>query len=296
MAPPGLPRALTLALLLAITFVWGVTFTVVKEAVARVDVAVFLAQRFLAAFALLAAIAAAGGGRLDRRTLLRGGAMGGFLFLGYLTQTYSLRFTTASNAAFLTGLAVVLVPFVGALLFRERVAPRLGWAAVLAAAGLWLLTTGGTLRFNAGDALAAACAVCIALHVVLTGRYAAGSDVAWLTAVEIGVVAAGSLALAVGTGAGAAVRVWHPFLLWPYVFCVLFATVLAFLVQTAAQRRLDATHTALVLCLEPVFAALWARAVLGERLGPVGTVGAVLILAAMLFAEICSPRCAIRHR
>ncbi len=280
-------RPLAAALLLLTTFFWGVTFTVVKEAVSRVDVFVFLAQRFLAAAALLAGVAAVRGGRPDLRTLRGGVAMGATLFLAYAFQTMALKHTSASNTAFLAGLSVVLVPVLGAALLRERVAGS-HWAAVaLAGGGLFLLTTRGAWTFNAGDALAAACALCIACHVLLTGRYAAGSDLWWLTAAQIGVLAACSSAAALATGRE--IFVWHAFLLWPLAFCVLLATVFAFLVQTAVQRCLSPTDTALVFCLEPVFAAVWAAWALGERLGTVGSAGAVLILAAMLVAEL-SPR------
>jgi len=288
-------RVAAAVLLLLTTFFWGVTFTVVKEAVSRVDVFVFLAQRFLASFLLLAGIATARGGRLDAAALRGGGVMGLFLFLSYAFQTLALRYTSASNTAFLTGLSVVLVPLLGALFFRQRVAPALWWAVALAAIGLFCLTTDGTWAFNAGDGLAAVCGFCVALHVLSTGHYAAGSDLWWLTAVQIGVVALCSTAAALGTGHD--VLVWHPFLLWPLVICVLFATVFAFLVQTTVQRFLSATNTALIFCMEPVFAALWAYGALGERLGAYGYLGAALILAAMLVTELPAARGAVRrHR
>jgi drug/metabolite transporter (DMT)-like permease len=162
----------------------------------------------------------------------------------------------------------------------------------LASAGLLLLTMHGTWTVNVGDVLAAACAVCIALHLLLTGHYTARLDLWWLTAVQIGVVALLSTGTALARGD--ALLVWHPFLLGPLVLCVLFATVFAFLVQTSAQRVLSPTHTALIFCMEPVFGALWAYAALGERLGPVGYAGAALILAAMLVAEL--PAAGARRR
>jgi len=286
---PGLVNRVTAAILLLLTtFFWGVTFTVVKEAVARVDVFVFLAQRFVAAFVLLAGIAAARGVRLDAVALRGGGVMGVFLFLSYAFQTLALRYTSASNTGFLTGLSVVLVPLLGALFLRQRITAVVWCAVGLAALGLFFLTTNGSWALNAGDGLAAICAICVALHLLSTGRYAAGSDVWWLTAVQIGVVALCSTAVALGTGQK--VLVWHPFLLWPLVVCVLCATVFAFLVQTTVQRSLSPTNTALIFCMEPVFAALWAYGALGERLGAFGYLGAALILAAMLVTELPAAR------
>jgi len=285
-------RLVATALLLLTTFFWGVTFTVVKEAVARVDVFVFLGQRFVAAFVLLAVIALARGGRLDAATLRGGVVLGSVLFPGYVLQTVALRHTSASNAGFLTGLHVVLVPLIGAFVFRQRIPTTLRYAVALATAGLLLLTTSGSWTVNAGDALAAVCAVCIALHLLLTGHYAARGDLWWLTAVQIGVVALLSSAAALGSGG--ALLVWHPFLLVPLAICVLFATVFAFLVQTSAQRVISPTNTALIFCMEPVFATLWAHGALGERLGRLGYLGAALILAAMVVAEM--PAAGDRHR
>jgi len=266
------------------TFFWGVTFTVMKEAIARVDLFVFLAQRFFAAFVILAVIAALRGGRLDAAALRGGAAMGLALFLAYAFQTMALRYTSASNTGFLTGLSVVLVPLFGAALLGQRIPAALWRAVALAGAGLFLLTTNGTWTLNAGDALGALCAVFVAGHILITGRYAGRSDVGWLTAVQIGVIAVCSAAVALATGER--LLVWHPFLLWPLVVTVLFATVFAFLVQTAAQRLISPTNTALIFCMEPVFAAAWAAWALGERLGAVGYAGAALILAAMLLAEL----------
>lgn len=289
-------RTAAALLLLAATFFWGVTFPVVKGAVARVGVFIFLSQRFVAAFLLLLLIASRGGRRPDRATIARGAALGAFLFPIYALQTVALRFTSASNSAFLTGLGVVIVPVLAALLLRER-AGTLLWVAVgLAALGLLLLTTGGKwdATFNPGDLLSVACALCVAVHLVLSSRFAPRSDAAWLAAVQIGIVALGSLAVAAMRGEQ--VLVWRVEILGPLVFCTLFATVFAFLAQMAAQQVLSPTHTAFIVCLEPVFAALWSAVADGERLPALGYTGAVLILAAMFLGEYVTLRCNLPAR
>lgn len=283
-------------LLLAATFFWGVTFPVVKEAVTRVGVFVFLSQRFVAAFAILLLVAAHGNRRPDRATLARGVALGAVLFPVYALQTVGLRYTSASNAAFLTGLGIVVVPVLAAVLLHERTGALL-WAAVgLAVAGLLLLTTGGRLdaTFNPGDLLALACAVSVAFHLVLSSRFAPRSDVAWLAAAQIGVVAFGCLAVAAVRGEQ--VFVWREEILWPLIFCVLFATVFAFLAQMAAQQVLSPLQTAVIICMEPVFAAFWSAVSIGERLSGSGYLGAGLILTAMILGEFVTLRCRLPAR
>lgn len=282
-AIPPRRKALAVGLLLLVTFFWGVTFPVVKAAVAEVGVPVFLAQRFLLSTLLLVPIALVHRRGVDGCAIRRGGLMGLVLFSVYAVQTVALQHTSASNTAFLTGLNVVAVPLIGAFFYGQTISMGAKVAVPLAVAGQVLISGGGTWPVNVGDLLAALCALGVAAHLILTGRYARGSNVAWLTASQIGVVAACSLAWALG--AGEEVFRWRPVLLWPLAFCVLFATVLAFLVQTSMQRHLSPSRIALIFCLEPVFAALWAAATLGERMGALGYTGAALILAAMVVAE-----------
>lgn len=289
-------RTAAALLLLAAAFFWGGTFPVVKGAITRVGVFVFLSQRFVAAFALLLLIACRGGRGPNSGTLARGAVLGAVLFPIYALQTVGLRYTGASNSAFLTGLGVVIVPVLAALLLHERAGAQL-WAAVgLASTGLLLMTTGGRWEasFNPGDLLSMACALCVALHILLSGRFAPGHDVAWLAAAQIGVVALGCLAVA--TLRREPVLVWQADLLGPLVFCAVFGTVFAFLAQMAAQQVLSPTHTAFIVCLEPVFAAIWSAVADGERLAPSGYAGAALILAAMLLGGRVAARCQLQAR
>lgn len=267
-------------LLLTTTFFWGVTFTVVKQSLESVDVFVFLAQRFILAFVLILPIGIYKGKRLDGATVLRGSVMGILLFGAYAFQTVALLYTSASNTGFLTGLNVVIVPILAALILKYRVTTAVKIAVALSVVGLLLLCGNGSWVLNRGDVLAAICAVCVSMHLICTGEYVRYGDFYWLTVVQLGVVAILSSVVAVSRGKD--VLVWHPQLLMPLLVCSIIATVFAFLVQTSMQRYISHTHTALIFCTEPVFAALYAWLVLDERLGAYGYVGALLILGGML--------------
>ncbi len=269
-------------LLLTTTFFWGVTFTVVKQSVETVDVFVFLAQRFLLAFVFILPIGICKGKQLNIRTIIQGVIMGGFLFGAYAFQTMALLYTSASNTGFLTGLNVVMVPVFAAFALKYQVSTRVKAAVVLAVVGLFLLCGGGTWHINYGDALAALCAVCVSLHLIWTGEAVRHHDYYWLTVVQLGVVAFLSYSMAYVRGKE--VFVWYPHLLIPLLVCSLIATVFAFLVQTSMQRYISHTNTALIFCTEPVFAAIYARLVLGERLGGFGIAGAIFVLGAMLIS------------
>jgi drug/metabolite transporter (DMT)-like permease len=273
-------------LLLTTTFFWGVTFTIVKDAINQVDVYVFLSQRFLLASAIMLPFALVRRDRMNLRLLLHGSILGALLFAAYAFQTVGLKYTSASNTGFLTGLSVVLVPLFDALIFRQPIGRSIRWGVGLALAGLLLLCSNSSLSFNIGDLLGTLCGVSVALHLLFTSRFArdAQSDVYLLTTLQLSTV--GILSLATAGSKGARVFVWHPELFWTLAICVLIATVFAFLVQTSMQRYISPSHTALIFCTEPVFGAGYAYFAAGERLGAYGYWGAALILAGMLVSEL----------
>jgi len=276
-------RWVAIILLLITTFFWGITFTVVKDAIRQVDVYVFLSQRFWVAFSILALISLTQKRTFNPQTLKRGTILGLFLFGGYAFQTVALKYTTASNAGFLTGLSVVFVPLIGFLVFRQSIPTSVRWGVLFATVGLFRLCTKGTWTMNYGDLLTILCAVCVAWHIIFTGEFAPLSDIYWLTTIQIGIVAL--LSTLVAQWYGHSVLIWRPEILWALVICVLFATVFAFLVQTSTQRLISPSHIALIFCTEPVFAALYAYWAAHERLGSYGIIGAILILAGMVISR-----------
>jgi len=280
---PGAPGARgPLLALLAVAAVWGSTFVVVKDATERMPVADFLAWRFsLAALVLLVPRprAVARAGPAGRRTGL---VLGLVLGLAYLAQTLGLATTPAAVSGFLTGLFVVLTPLAAAVLLREPPG-RTAWAATgLALVGLGLLSLRG-LSIGGGELLLVGCAALFALHIVGLGRWAGGADAYGLAVVQL--LAVAGLCLLVALPGGLArppdAGVWVAL-----GFLAVAATALAYGVQTWAQSRLSPTRTALVLAMEPVFGAVFAVGVAGERLGARAMVGAVLVLAAILLTEL----------
>lgn len=270
--------------LVGATLFWGATFVIVKDAVAVVPPFEFLAIRFAVATAALWAV-----WRPPLRALAgpAPAIVGLALAAAFGLQTWGLVYTEATNAAFITGLYVVFTPVLGAMLLRRAPSVRIAVAVVLATAGLALLTLRGSVGFTFGDLLVLLCALAWAVQIVALGRFAPGMDVRTL---GVGQLAVATLVFAVlvptddvvaPTGAG----VWFAIL-----FTALGATAYGFGVQTWAQRYLSANRTAVVLTLEPVFGAVFGIAVAGEHLGPLRWTGAVLILAAILVAELRLPR------
>jgi drug/metabolite transporter (DMT)-like permease len=277
--------------LLGVTLIWGATFVMVKEAVAYFPVFAFLTLRF--SFALLSLVPFLWSGssfgvtgirRLGRTELWAGGLVGLALLAGYGLQTAGLRTTSAAKTGFITGLSVIFVPLLGAALWHRRppLAARVGIG--FAVSGLALLTLGPNLSIAWGDLVVLGCALAFALHILAVGAFVPRFEPRLLTLIQIGTVALCSALVS-------RVVEWPwPLLTWQVLGAALFtgvlATSLAFGVQNAAQRFTSATHTALIFTMEPVFAALSAYLLAGERLRPRHWVGCGLILVGMLMAEL----------
>ena len=284
------------AVLVSATVVWGSSFVVVKNVVRDSPPLAFLFWRFLLA-ALIVLLLTRGKGITT--ALLRDGAAVGFLLAAGMTlQVIGQTETTASKAAFLTGLSVVLTPF--AAFLRSRRLPSLenGAGITLASVGFFLLTfPRGGGPFNRGDLFMTACGVAFAFYIVELGERTAGHDSLRLTGVQLAVVAfsAGILSLLLRTpllsdlhAAQTESRplVWQGTFLWSVLYLGTIGAVGTFLAQTWAQRHMSATHAAIIFALEPVVAALLAAQFLGERLGGRGIVGGLLVLAGIVVSEL----------
>ncbi len=267
-----------------VTLIWGATFVVVKNELAHIGPLAFVTLRFSIAFLAMALLARSRLARMDRSQLGAGILIGLFLFGGYAFQTVGLRYTTASKAAFITGLCVVLAPLFARLLLGQTPPLLAMVGVVLATAGLALLSLVNDLTLAFGDLLVLGCATCFALHVVAISRFAPKMDTTALAAVQIGVVP-------VAAGVSTLLLEPLPTSLEPGTLAVaalmgVFATAFAFTVQTRAQALTTPTHTALVLSLEPVFGAIFACLIGGELLGGREILGCGLILSGMIVAEI----------
>ena len=267
-------------LLVGVTAVWGWTFVVVQDAIALYGVLPFLAVRFALASAALAPIYAP---RLTRRSLLVGGGIGVVLAAGYLFQTTGLLFTTPTNSGLITGLFVVFAPLTDRTFFGTRVARQVLVAVGLSLFGMVLLAGGGPEGANWGDLLTLLCAAALGLHIALLSRYAAGHDAGGLTLAQILAMA---LLFVVAWPFFEPVSLPPPGVWVALLVTGLLASAGAFLVQTTVQQRIPAARTAVILTMEPVFAALFGYLLAGDRLVAVQLIGAALILSALVIGEI----------
>jgi drug/metabolite transporter (DMT)-like permease len=269
--------------LVGVAAVFGATFLAVKDAVARMPVFDFLAWRFAIATCLMVIARPRAVRTLDARGVRCGILLGAALGSAYIAQTIGLQHTPAAVSGFITGLFVVFTPVLSWLLLRRRAGLVVWLAVALAGGGLALITLGG-FALSVGELLTLVCAVFFALHIVGLGEWSPGRDSWALTVFQMATVAVLCTACALfttGISVPRGTSEWFAILL-----TAVLASAVAYGVQTWAQSRLSATQVAVILTMEPVFAAVFAVAVGGETLGVTAIIGGVLVVLAMYLVEL----------
>jgi drug/metabolite transporter (DMT)-like permease len=268
--------------LLAVTASWGSTFFLIKDLLERVPTLDFLAVRFAIAGVVVFAVAHRSVRALDRVVLRRAVLVGAVYGVAQVLQTAGLAHTAASVSGFITGMYVVCTPLLAAVLLHTRIS-GLTWAAVvLATVGLGVLSLDG-FSVGYGEALTFVAAVLYALHIVALGAWSTARDALGMSVVQLLVIAVICLLATAPDGVVVPDRVTD----WAaVVYMALVAGALALVAQTWAQSQLSPTRTALVMSMEPVFAAAFAVALGGEQATTRMLVGGAMVLAAMLAVEL----------
>lgn len=279
--------------LLLVTMVWGTTFPAMKLLSAQFDALQLIWLRFMIALAVLAPLWR-GMLRHERRW---GCALGLLLFLGFWLQIEGLARTSSNRNAFVTGLSVLVVPLLAMAALGRRYGWRLWLACAMACAGMALMFHENE-PWNVGDSLTLASTLFYAVYILALEDCARRCAAQPLRATRMAAAQATVMALASGAlllardcglpwlGRLAALPAsgWIALL-----YLGLLASVLVVTLQAWGQQRVDALRSAIIFGLEPVFAALTAHALLGERLGLAGLAGAALIVAALIFSQFAPP-------
>ncbi|MBB6176842.1 drug/metabolite transporter (DMT)-like permease [Anoxybacillus tengchongensis] len=276
--------------LLFVAFVWGATFVVVQNAIAFLPPLMFNGVRFAIASVLLWIwVFIFERKPLDRQLVRAGLMLGVWLCLGYAFQTIGLLYTTSSKAGFITGLNVVIVPLLSFIILKHKPSFNAVIGSILATCGLYFLTTSGDMTINKGDVFVFLCAIAFALHIVSTSIYATKFSSILLTAVQVQTVSIVCFICSYWFEDWSLIPLatFFEFDVWmALLITALFATTIAFFIQTHFQQYTSPTRVALIFALEPVFAALTAYIWNDERLQQAALFGAGLILLGMVLSEL----------
>jgi drug/metabolite transporter (DMT)-like permease len=270
--------------LLLLSFFWGVTFPLVKIALNFCSPFLFLAIRFGLATLIIWLVYSRRISFIDKATLKAGIMLGVLLFLGYAFQTVGLKYTAASKSAFITGLFVIIVPPLSVVIVKEK--PKLFSliGVALAISGLWLMTRPKGSEFNFGDLLTLFCAVSFSFHVIYVQIYTKEFPFEKLVFVQL--LTTTILSIPSMFLFETIKFVYDLNLLSAILVTALFATALGITIQNRMQKDTTATKASVIYTMEPVFAGAFSYLILGEILGPLGMVGAGLILSGMLCSEL----------
>jgi drug/metabolite transporter (DMT)-like permease len=275
--------------LLVLTLFWGTTFSLVKDVLSASSPGVFLAARFGLAALVLGAVWAVRRDPLGPRFLRDGLLLGLCMLGGFWFQTLGLRHTTPARSGFITGLSVLIVPFVARFALAHRVRWASWAAVVLALAGLVVMTrpfdVAVTADVRLGDLLTLGCAVAYALQITFTTEWSARHRLVPFVTAQVAVTFAGALLLALveerrlDAGSG-------PLFAGVVAFTAIPMTALAFFVMNWAQRHTTAVRAALIFALEPAAAALFSWWYFGEPLGRDDLAGGALMVLAVVLGEV----------
>ncbi len=269
--------------LLSVAVVWGAAFVLMKPAIEHQPFYDFLATRFTVATLIMILVRPKVLAEINWDLLKRGIPLGVLLALGYITQTIALELTTAAITGFLTGLYVVLTPVLGFFIFKKKLDVRVFIGVVLATIGLALLSLNG-LSIEPGQLWGIACALLFAAHIVALGAWSPGKNVYVLTVLQLGTMAVINwIGALVNDGSYQSPPNWDVW--FAVLFTAVFATAVAFFVQTWAQSLMDASRVAIILTTEIVWAAVIAVAVGQEVLSLRTLLGGLIMLAAMFIVE-----------
>ena len=263
--------------LLTVSAAWGFSFVVMKDAIQRQSVNNFLFTRFTLAVIVMILIRPQVIKLFTKDLLQRGGLAGVFLGLGYIAQTLGLERTGAAITGFITGLYVVLTPLIASIVLKEKITKFTWYCIAVATFGLGLLSIRG-FSVGIGEMFVLASAVLFAAHIIALSKWSSGRDVYAMTVIQLSMCAilAGLASAIEGYSLPPDSGVWSV-----VIFTAVFATAIAFIVQTWSQAHMSATKVAVILTMEVVFAAAFAIVLGGELLTIQTAIGGVLVVVAM---------------
>lgn len=271
--------------LFIVTIFWGTGFPATKFALQTISPLYHIGFRFLIAAALLSLIFYKKMIRVDMKIIKPAVYMAVLLYATYVLQTIGLLYTTASKSSFYSGLAVIFVPMISLVVYRAKLNANTIFSVISAFAGLFLLSyAGNDFSFTIGDFMTIMCSAVYAALLLLTSDYVRQYDATQLSIVQMYIVGILGLLSAV------LFENWPtnvtPLSFYSLMFSAVFCTAFAFWMQATAQKFTSAAHVALIFTMEPVFGALTSWLILKEHLGVKGFIGGILILSAMIIAEI----------
>lgn len=221
----------------------------------------------------------------NRKTLMIAGfCAGAALMVASALQQVGILYTSVGKAGFLTAMYVIIVPFLGLLLFRRKLPGRIWLCVLLAVAGMALLCLSGSLKLALGDGLELLCALAFSVHILVLDHFTAKVDPVRLSCVQFlvcGAVSGVPMLLLEHPTMEVVLAAWLPIL-----YAGILSSGVAYTLQAVAQKKCDPTLASLVLCLESVFSAVFGWLILHQTLSLREGIGCALMFIAIVLANL----------
>ena len=273
-----------LALVLT-TMIWGFTFTIVQESLTTAcPPYAFSGYRFgLAALGCILLLDFKNL-KFTKQEIIGGIYCGLFLFIGYAFQNYGLMHTTPTKSAFITGTSIIMVPIILVILKLQKVSLKIWIASLLATLGMYFLLNPQGNGLQYGDILTFGCALGFAIHLIIQDKYTKQCRTMFLFFPQLVTV---SLLSFIFNGIFDTQKIiWTEQLYMSLAITGILATLFGIGAMVWAQKIISPSRTAIIFSMEPVFAAIFAMAVIGEFLSLIEWIGGVLIILGVLYCEL----------
>ncbi|GAB0170069.1 DMT family transporter [Lysinibacillus sp. CTST325] len=271
-------------MLLVTAIVWGSGFVITAIALEYLTAYQVMAGRFLLASIILTVLFGYKLKKVSKSVIWKGILLGSILYIAFALQTVGLQYTTPSKNAFLTAVNVIIVPIIAFAVYKRRIDGYEIIGSIIAIVGIGFLSLQGSLTMNIGDALSLACAVAFAFDIFCTNLFVQKEDAIALTIIQF--ITASFLSVLVVVSQGDIPTTLEKEAIYSIVYLAIFSTTLAYLFQNIANQYTSATKAAIILSTESFFGMVLSVIFLHEVLTSRMVVGAVLILLAILIAEV----------
>ena len=263
--------------LIITAIIWGSGFVGSAVALEYYTPYQILAGRFLIGVLILGIVFNKRLKTIKKSTLIKGSILGVFLYIAFVLQTVGLQYTTPSKNAFLTAINVVIVPFIGFIIYKKKIDIFELGGAFMAMIGVAVLSLKFSSEINIGDLLTLCCAFAFAFHIFYTSKFVKDEDPIQLTIIQM--MAAAVIGFVVVLFKGETTFSMQTEGLIPLLYLAVFSTTIAFLLQTIAQKYITETKAAIILATESFWGMAFSVAILSEVMTGKMAIGAISSLA-----------------
>ena len=220
---------------------------------------------------------------ISKEAIKIGAVLGLFLFIGFAAQTVGLMYTTPSKNAFITATNVVIVPFIGYILYKRKLDKFVMISSIITLIGIGILSLEANFTVNIGDFLTFLCAFGFAFHIFFTSELGKKYNAFVITGVQFSVAFMLSLILQIFMGEAQLNATTSGYL--GVIYLAIFSTTIGFILQTICQKFIDGNKTVVILSTEAVFGAIFSIILLNEVVTSKLIIGSILIFIGIIISE-----------